>query len=643
MTTTNASTRLDEARIRSGVAVANIPTLLMVLVQLTGDQRWLRTPYLPSGPRGLSDNDTAGLDAALQAEVRAAAIDAILAWGAGAPVAIPQPAPDTVVEMLRVAVGEHAPDDYADMAAQELRAGSGHESGPPPIEQLPPGFEAVVIGAGPSGLCAAYRLGRAKIPYTVIERNDDVGGSWLENRYPGCAVDTPSHLYSFSFAQHDWTRWFASRDELLGYFHKIADEHGIRDRIRFGTTVDSATWDDDERHWRLDLVDQDGNRSTISAPIVISAVGAFNKPKLPDIPGLADFAGPVAHTSRWPEGMDLAGKRVGVIGNGASAMQLVPAIADAVESVTVFQRSPQWAAPFEKFQVDVPEPVRYLLEHVPLYRAWYRLRLTWIFNDRNHDGLQRDPAWPHGHRSINPINDGQRRFLTRYIVEQLGRRLEMLGDVLPSYPPFGKRMLLDNRWFATLTRDDVHLRTTRVAKVRPDAVVTDDGLEYPLDVLVLATGFDVVRFLAPIHITGRDGQTIEAAWDGDDARAYLGVTVPGFPNFFCLYGPNTQFGHGGSLISMMELQMSYVDDLIRTMLDAGVDSVECRREVHETYNREVDAAHARMVWTHPGMDVYYRNSKGRVVVNNPFKVVDFWHMIHRADLADYRTTTPGDR
>ncbi|MEU1597320.1 NAD(P)/FAD-dependent oxidoreductase [Streptomyces sp. NPDC005708] len=643
MTTTNASTRLDEARIRSGVAVANIPTLLMVLVQLTGNQRWLRAPYLPSGPRGLSDNDTAGLDEALQAEVRAAAIDAILAWGSGAPVAIPEPAPDTVVEMLRVAVGEHAPDDYADMAVQELRAGCGHESGPPPIEHLPPGFEAVVIGAGPSGLCAAYRLGRAGIPYTVIERNDDVGGSWLENRYPGCAVDTPSHLYSFSFAQHDWTRWFASRDELLGYLHGIADEHGIRDRVRFGTTVDSATWDDDERRWRLDLVDKDGNRSTISAPIVISAVGAFNKPKLPDIPGLDDFAGPLAHTARWPEGMDLAGQRVGVIGNGASAMQLVPAIANAAESVTVFQRSPQWAAPFEKFQVDVPEPVRYLLEHVPLYRAWYRLRLTWIFNDRNHDGLQRDPAWPHGHRSINPINDGQRRFLTRYIVEQLGRRLEMLGDVLPSYPPFGKRMLLDNRWFATLTRDDVHLRTTRVAKVRPDGVVTDDGLEYPLDVLVLATGFDVVRFLAPMHITGRDGQTIQAAWDGDDARAYLGVTVPGFPNFFCLYGPNTQFGHGGSLISMMELQMSYVDDLIRRMLDAGVDSVECRREVHETYNREVDAAHARMVWTHPGMDVYYRNSKGRVVVNNPFKVVDFWRMIHRADLADYRTTAPGNR
>ncbi|MFC9838465.1 flavin-containing monooxygenase [Rhodococcus sp. NPDC127530] len=631
------TSRLDERKIREAVAVANVPTLLMVLFQMTGEQRWLAEPYLPTPVRGLSDNDTAGLEQSLQDEIRHAAAEAILNWGRSGSLAVPQLSPDQLIEMLRVSVGEHVPHRYADMANHELQVGAGETNEAPPMVP-PPGFDAIVIGAGASGLCAAYRLGEMGISYTVLERNDEVGGTWLENRYPGCGVDTPSHLYSFSFARHDWSRWFASRDELHGYFQQIADRFGIRPNIRFGIEVEGATWDDDTRRWTLDLIDQDGHRSTTTAAIVISAVGAFNKPKIPSIPGTDSFTGPMVHTARWPEDLDVAGRRVGVIGNGASAMQLVPAIADAAESVTVFQRSPQWAAPFEKFKVDVPEPIRYLMAEVPLYRSWYRLRLTWIFNDRGHDGLQRDAQWPHQHRSINAMNDGHRRFLTRYLVKELDGQLEMLGDVLPTYPPFGKRMLLDNRWFATLARDDVHLQTTPIAEIQDQCVLTTDGLTHPVDVLLFATGFDVVRFLAPMRITGRSGRTLEAAWDGDDARAYLGVAVPDFPNFFCLYGPNTQFGHGGSLISMMELQMNYIVDLMNQMITKDLDSVECSQDVYDDYNRKVDDAHSRMVWSHPGMDVYYRNSKGRVVVNNPFKVVDFWDMIRRADLGDFRTT-----
>ncbi len=414
--------------------MANVPTLLMVLFQMTGEQRWLAEPYLPTPVRGLSDNDTAGLEESLQDEIRHAAAEAILNWGRSGTLAVAHLSPDQLIEMLRVSVGEHVPDQYADMATHELQVGAGETSAAPPMVP-PPGFDTVVIGAGASGLCAAFRLGEMGISYTVLERNDEVGGTWLENRYPGCGVDTPSHLYSFSFARHDWSRWFASRDELHGYFQQIADRFGIRPNIRFGIEVEGATWDDDTRRWTLDLIDQDGHRSTTTAAIVISAVGAFNKPKIPTITGTDSFTGPVVHTARWPEDLDIAGRRVGVIGNGASAMQLVPAIADAAESVTVFQRSPQWAAPFEKFKVDVPEPIRYLMAEVPLYRSWYRLRLTWIFNDRGHDGLQRDVQWPHQHRSINAMNDGHRRFLTRYLVKELDGRLEMLGDVLPTYPP----------------------------------------------------------------------------------------------------------------------------------------------------------------------------------------------------------------
>jgi 4-hydroxyacetophenone monooxygenase len=274
---------------------------------------------------------------------------------------------------------------------------------------------------------------------------------------------------------------------------------------------------------------------------------------------------------------------------------------------------------------------------MPLYHAWYRLRLGWAFNDKIYPALQRDSSWPHPERAVNAINDGHRRYFTRYIVEELGERQDLLDRTLPSYPPFGKRMLMDNGWFRTMTRDNVELVTEHVAEVRADRVITKSGAEYEADALIWATGFDVVHFLAGIEIVGRDGQTLARVWDGDDARAYYGATVPGFPNFFCLYGPNTQFGHGGSLITVMERQVHYLMNLLTQMLDTGTGEVEVRQDVYDRYNERIDAAHANMVWTHPGMDTYYRNSRGRVVVNNPFRIVEYWQWTERADLRDYHT------
>jgi 4-hydroxyacetophenone monooxygenase len=636
----------DEGKLRAAIAVANIPTLLMLLVQMTGDLRWLEDPYRPSRTKGLGDNDTGDLDAHVQLEIRTAALDAILAWGNGQTLAIPVPSPDLLVDMLSVSMGEAVPHEYADMMSHELGLDSDvdrRRTLPGARVNPPQGFDAIIVGAGASGICASIKLKDAGIPFVVLERNDDVGGTWLENRYPGCAVDTPSHLYSFSFAKNDWSQYFAARDEIFGYFKGVAAEFGVLPHVRFRTEVVSAGWDEDQQRWHVEVVDRDGRSETLSASLLITAVGAFNKPKMPSIAGLASFAGPTPHTARWPDDLDLTGQRVGVIGNGASAMQLVPAIADIAGEVTVFQRSPQWAAPFEWFKTPVPEGIRYLFQAVPLYRAWYRVRLAWTFNDKVHSSLQKDPSWPHPDRSINEVNDGHRRYFTRHIVRELGDRQDLLDEVLPDYPPFGKRMLLDNGWFRTLTRGDVHLVTKRVNEVRANSVVTADGIEHELDVLVLATGFDVVRFLAPMQITGRSGRTLESAWDGDDARAYLGLAVPDFPNLFCLYGPNTQFGHGGSLLFMMELQMHYLMDLLQQMFEQGIGSVECRQDVYDEYNKRVDEAHGKMVWTHPGMDVYYRNSKGRVVVNNPFKVVDFWRMLRHANLSEFRTVPARER
>lgn len=626
---------IDEQRaFGEAMTVANIPTLLMVLYQLTGEERWLSEPYRPNRTRGLGDNDTGGLAPDLQAEVRSAAFDAIWAWRQGRAPAIEQPSSELLVRMMSWAMGEAVPDSYAQMIAEGLGLPDPATSEAP--LRVPPGFNVVVIGAGVSGLCVAVSLKQAGVPYTIIERNSGVGGTWMENRYPGCGVDTPSHLYSFSFAKNDWSRYFAGRDELHDYLERIATDFDIRPHIRFNTEVVEAAYDAVGQVWEIGLRNGDGSRQTVRANVVISAVGAFNKPKMPNIAGLDTFAGPVVHTARWPtDGLDLKGKRVAVIGNGASAMQLVPAIADEVASVTVFQRSPQWAAPFEKFLTPVPEPVRFLLREVPLYEAWYRLRQAWIFNDRIYEALHKDPGWTDPDRSINRINDGHREFFTRYIVSELGDRQDLLDAVLPKYPPFGKRMLLDNRWFRTLRRDNVDLVTDHVAEIRPGGVLTEGGAEHEVDVIVLATGFDVVRFLAPMEIRGRSGTTLRETWDDEDARAYLGCVIPDFPNLFCLYGPNTQTGHGGSVMFMMEMQTRYIMSVLEQMFDRGISSVECRSEVYERYNEQVDQAHEQMVWTHPGMDTYYRNSRGRVVVNNPFRVVDFWHMTHTAALDDY--------
>jgi 4-hydroxyacetophenone monooxygenase len=343
------------------------------------------------------------------------------------------------------------------------------------------------------------------------------------------------------------------------------------------------------------------------------------------------------HTARWPEDLDLTGKRVAVIGNGASSMQLVPAIAADVASVTVFQRSPQWAAPFDLLHVEIAEPLRWLISIVPLYRIWYRLRAGWTFNDRIHSTLQKDPEWEHPDRAVNAVNDAHRRFFTRYMESVLGDHPDLLAKALPDYPPYGKRILLDNGWFRSLTRDNVHLVTEGIASITETGVLTEDGALHEVDVLVCATGFQATRFLAPMDLRGRTGVGLREVWQDENARAYLGMTVPDYPNLFMLYGPNAQGGHGGSLIGTAEMQTHYAVSLLRQMLERGIGAIEPRRELFEAYNRQVDEAHEQMIWTHPGMDTYYRNSLGRVVVNTPWRVVDYWQMTREADLGEYVT------
>lgn len=622
------------------IAQANIPTLACVLVQLTGDREWIEGRFVPTRTRGLDDNDDGGLPGALQDEIRAAATTAFAAWFEGRPPALANPDDALLVEMMSVSLGETIPASYAAMIRHELQLTEGQ----PAIDGAqdiapPPGFRALIIGAGISGMCAAVQFAAAGIPYTIIERRPDLGGVWFENRYPGAACDVPSHLYSFSYAPYEWSRYFAGSREIHAYLQDVADRFDIRRHIRFGLEVTEARWDADAGEWQADVIDADGNSETLTASMILSGVGAFNKPRLPDIPGMDRFEGPSVHTARYPEdGIELAGKKVVLVGNGASAMQVGPAIVDSVVSLTVVNRTPQWVAPFPKFKQAIPEALQHLMQTMPLYRLWYRLRLSWAFNDKQYEALRQDPDWDGQGKSINAVNDSHRRGLTAYMTAQLGERQDLLPDMIPSYPPFGKRMLLDNGWYRMLAQPHVEYVNGAVTEVLPHAIVTSDGTTHEADAIIWATGFDVVNLLAPMRVVGLDGRDLHGDWDGDDARAYLGTTVPGYPNFFCLYGPNTQYGHGGSLISVLERQMHYVMSLLRQMFAKGIATIDVRQDVHDAYNAKVDETHAGLVWTYPGVDGYVRNSKGRIVVNNPFRILDMWRMTDTADLDDYHVT-----
>lgn len=625
----------ETERLRAALREGNIPTLLMVLVHLTGDRRWLAAPYAPTHAKGLDDNDSGGLSDKIQDEIRAATLDAVIRHRAGL---LPEatPTPDEVAEMLGVALAEEVPKEYGVLLAEEL----GTRSRDIPIVLPAAGspIEALIIGFGLSGICAAIKLKAAGIPFTILEKNSDLGGTWLENTYPGVGVDTPSHLYSFSFAKNaNWSRYFARGGEVHGYLHELVEAHGLRDHVRFDTEVVTARYDSGSATWSVAATDTNGP-VTYRATVLISAVGMVNRPARPRIPGLDDFEGAVQHTAQWTD-IDLRGKDVAVVGTGASAMQLAPSIAADVRRLTIYQRSIQWAVPHPNYQREVSPAVRLLFQELPFYLDWYRLRAFWNFSDRLHSSIQIDDGWPYPERSINAVNERHRVFLTGYITRELGDRTDLIDVSVPSYPPYGKRPLIDNGWYRMLRRDNVELVPDGVSSVTPRGVVSGSGVERPADVIVLATGFKAIQMLYPMDIRGRSGRSLRGeTWEKDDARALLGMTVPDFPNFFIINGPNTNAGHGGSAIHATEFQVRYIMQALRHMIEKQVAELEVKETAYRDYNAELDEALSHSVWSHPGMSTYYRNDSGRIVVSSPWTYLDYWDRTRQFEPDDFIAT-----
>jgi len=374
---------------------------------------------------------------------------------------------------------------------------------------------------------------------------------------------------------------------------------------------------------------------------LVSAIGQLSLPSLPRFDGAERFAGPLFHSSDWPADLDLAGKRLAVIGTGASAMQIVPTVVDQVASLTAYQRSPQWARPIPRYHDPISVGAQWLLQHVPYYAAWFRFTMLWRYGDGLLPFLHKDPTWTHPERSLNRINDRHRQEMADHIVHELGDRQDLLDKCLPTYPPYGKRILLDNGWYRAIARPNAELVTEAIDRFAPNGIITADGQLREADAVVLATGFKVALMAARLNVTGHGGRTLADAWAGDNPAAHLGITVPGFPNLFCMQGPNTGLGHGGSAIFQAECQSRYIAGCLVAMAERDISAIDVRQDVHDAYVRRVDAEHEKMVWTHPGMSTYYRNAKGRVVSVMPWRLVDYWAMTHEPDFADYHTERRG--
>jgi 4-hydroxyacetophenone monooxygenase len=627
---------VDETRLRQAIDAADIVPLLMSLVHLTGEARWLddASPHIRGGWSFLAD-----LPDTLQHRIRDELVEVLKQIGSGRREVAH--VPDALLNrMMHVSVGQVVPSEYnavfreeAGFDERDYRAVPWRK---PILAKALADFHVLIVGAGFSGIGMAIMLKAAGIPYTIIEKNPDVGGTWLENRYPGCGVDTPCHFYSYSFAPNpEWSSFFAKRDEILQYALDCAETYKIRESIRFNEDVLSARYDETNSRWHVRTRTLNGTEHEIIANVFVTCVGALNRPATPDIPGLTDFAGPAFHTASWNADVDLTGKRVAMIGTGASGMQTGPSIAPTVGKLTIFQRSPHWAIRHPLYHADVSDEVKWVIRHIPFYVSWFRFQLFWAASDGFHRTLQMDPDWPTPDLSINADNHRMREELIDYIKSKIGDRPDLLEKTIPNYPPFGKRMLRDNHWYDMLRRPNVELVTEKVARIEPDAIVTTEGKRYETDVIVFATGFKASRMLGPIEVYGRQGQRLRDLWGEDDARAYLGITIPDYPNFFMIYGPNTNLAHGGSAIFHSECQIRYAVEGIRELIEGEAKSIECRRAPFDAYNVRVDDALNKMVWSHRSMTNWYKNKSGRVVMNSPWRLVDYRNMTEHLDPEDY--------
>jgi len=626
----------DDATLRTRLEGIPIGPLLAAVAHATGDYTLLADDLRPDPSRIVMMTDDGYVPEQL-ARAQVLVADALIRFRNGGCKPGPEPTPDQLRRLIEFVSGP-LDDDHLRLYSEELALGGVDQRAPSwRASEVAPGrsVKVAVIGAGMSGIAAAQRLRQAGCSVHIYEKNSDVGGTWLENSYPGCRVDVPNHLYSYSFAQSPhWPQFNSTQPVLYDYFRSCVAEFDLEDAISYRHEVEDAVWDDERCIWALRIRDATGVVTEAEVNVVVSAVGQLNRPSFPDIEGIDSFEGPSFHSARWDGDVHFEGKRVAVIGSGASAVQFIPWLAERAARVTVYQRTPGWILPIPTYHDDLPSNLRWILRHVPEYARWDRLALF----SRLQEGLLPrtvvDPDWDISSGSVSAANDELRQGLTLYY-EFAFPDPALRAKVLPNYPFGAKRMIVDSGVYSNaLAAPNVTLETGAIAGIVPSGVAMHDGRTVEHDIIVYATGFLASRFLTPMRVVGRGGVDLHARWAGD-ARAHLGLTVPGFPNLFLMYGPNTNIVVNGSIIYFSECQAHYITESVRLLLEKDAAAMDCRPEVHDAYNVMIDAATRERAWGVSDVSTWYKNEHGRVAQNWPFNLFDYWQRTRAVDPDDY--------
>lgn len=504
-----------------------------------------------------------------------------------------------------------------------------------PVHRAKAPFTTLIVGAGISGIAAAYRLQEAGLPYRWIEASHRIGGTWWKNNYPGVRLDTPTYGYSFSFAQRvDWPDQFATGAEVLDYLESLTDKADFTESIELNTSLTRAVWDEESATWKV-TTRKDGKETTEGYNAIITGVGQLDHPFIPEWPGQADFKGAQMHSQEWDHTVDLKGKKVAVIGTGASAYQIVPAVIGDVDKMYLFQRSAPWMLPAPTYHERMSDTAQWLHERVPAYGQLFRLFVTaGGIEGRIHIATAQE-GWDGAPLSVSEANEGFRQEIIERMREQYDGRPDLLEKAIPSYPPSAKRMLRDNGvWAAALRQPQTEVITEGLASFTETGVVTSDGRELDVDVVIYATGFRPSDYLDPLEIVGRSGVEIHDYWGGD-AKGFAGITVPDFPNLFMLLGPNTGGVVAGGLHFMIERAAEYAVEAIHQILKRDARALNLKQEALDEHIGWVDAENEKMTWGQPYVKTWYKNRFNRVSQVWPFKTTEYWRITESVNGDDY--------